>query len=133
MVTCKRRSHRKFLRNEGKRYMATLFDLIAVFFGIYMIGSALKMKRTGEISTIIMTAKEIEKCKDKAGYIAFIYWKEAVFGALFILVGIIGFINSYVVSLGLWLNAIDLLIFLGAFLWFYHELGEARERYVVKF
>ena len=91
------------------------------------------MKRTGEISTIIMTAQEIEKCRDKAGYIAYIYWKEAVFGGLFILVGIMGVINAFVVNLGFWLNAIDLVIFLGAFLWFYHELAEAREKFVTKF
>ena len=113
--------------------MTTIFDLIAVIFGIFMIGSGLNMKRTGEISTIIMTAQEIEKCRDKAGYIAYIYWKEAVFGGLFILVGIMGVINAFVVNRGFWLNAIDLVIFLGAFLWFYHELAEAREKFVTKF
>lgn len=112
--------------------MTSLFDAIAIIFGIYMIGSAFKMKRTGEISPIIMTAAEIEKCKDKAGYIAFIYWKEAVFGALFILVGMIGFIHVYVVDLGLWLNLIDLAILLGAFIWFYQELGKARAKFVTQ-
>lgn len=113
--------------------MVKLFDVIAIIFGIYMIGSALKMKRTGKISPVIMTPQEIEKCKDAAGYIAFIYWKEAVFGGLFILVGIIGCINSWVVDLGLWLNAIDLVIFLGAFVWFYQELGKARAKFVSHF
>lgn len=107
----------------------TIFDAVITIFGLYMIGAAVKMKKTGEISSAVITAEEIRKCKDKKGFIAFIYWKEAVFGALIVLVGILGIINDQVVSLGAF-NIVEMLVFLAAFLWFQSQLRKARERFL---
>lgn len=107
----------------------TIFDAVITIFGVYMIGAALKMKKTGEISSAVITAEEIRKCKDKKGFIAFIYWKEALFGALIVLVGILGIINDQVVSLGAF-NIVEMLVFLAAFLWFQSQLRRARERFL---
>jgi len=65
----------------------------------------------------------------KKEFIAFIYWKEAVFGALIIAVGVLGIINDKVVSLGAF-NVVELLIFLAAFLWFQSQLRKAREQFL---
>lgn len=107
----------------------TIFDAVITIFGVYMIGAAFKMKKTGEISSAVITAEEIRKCKDKKGFIAFIYWKEALFGALIVLVGILGIINDQVVSLGAF-NIVEMLVFLAAFLWFQSQLRRARERFL---
>lgn len=106
-----------------------IFDIVILIFGIYMIGAALKMKKTGEISSAVITAEEIAKCKDKKGFIGFIYWKEAAFGGLVALVGALGIINDKVVSLGAF-NVIEMLIFLAAFIWFQNELRRAREKFL---
>ena len=106
-----------------------IFDVVIAIFGVYMIGAALKMKKTGKISSAVITAEEIARCRNTKGFIAFIYWKEAVFGAVIIAVGILGIINDKVVSLGAF-NVVELLIFLAAFLWFQSQLRKAREQFL---
>lgn len=106
-----------------------IFDIIILVFGAYMILSALKMKKSGKISSTVITSEEIAGCKDKEGFIAFMYWKEALFGGVIVLVGLLGLINDLVVSLGNF-NILEMLIFLGAFLWFQLQLRKAREKYL---
>ncbi len=64
-------------------------------------------------------------------FIAFIYWKEAVFGALIIAV------VSLELSMIKWyrsgVNVVELLIFLAAFLWFQSQLRKAREQFYKRF
>ena len=36
---------------------------------------------------MVIAEEEMKKCKDTAGFIAFIYWREAVFGEIVALVG----------------------------------------------
>ena len=106
-----------------------IFDVVIAIFGVYMIGAALKMKKTGKISSAVITAEEIARCRKTKEFIASIYWKEAVFGALIIAVGVLGIINDKVVSLGAF-NVVELLIFLAAFLWFQSQLRKAREQFL---
>ena len=105
-----------------------IFDVVIAIFGVYMIAAALKMKKTGKISSAVITAEEIARCRKTKEFIAFIYWKEAVF-ALIIAVGVLGIINDKVVSLGAF-NVVELLIFLAAFLWFQSQLRKAREQFL---
>ena len=106
-----------------------IFDVVIAIFGVYMIGAALKMKKTGKISSAVITAEKVATCRKAKQIIAFIYWKEAVFGALIIAVGVLGIINDKVVSLGAF-NVVELLIFLAAFLWFQSQLRKAREQFL---
>ena len=64
-----------------------------------------------------------------AGFIAFIYWREAVFGGIVVLVGLIGIINELTNFLGK-LTLLELVIFLGSFLWFQNSLKTAREKFL---
>lgn len=107
----------------------TIFDAIILVFGIYMVVAGLNMKKTGKISSAVITPEEILKCKDKAGFIDFMYWKEAAFGGLVALVGLLGLINDLVISLGM-LNVVEMIAFLVAFAWFQHQLRAARKLYI---
>lgn len=107
----------------------TIFNVVIAGFGVYMIGVALKMKRTGEISSVVINPEEIARCRDKKGFIAFMYWREAVFGGIVTLTGVLGFINDMVVSLGGFL-IVEMLVFLAAFLWFQTSLRRAREKFL---
>lgn len=107
----------------------TIFDAIITVFGIYMIASAMKMKKNGEISNVILTADESRRCHDKAGFIAFMYWREAVFGSVFILVGLFGLLNDFIISVK-YLNVIGMVIFVAASVWFLREMSKARENYI---
>lgn len=109
-----------------------VFDIVIIGFGLYMIAAGLKMKKTGEISPMVLAEEEMKKCKDKAGFISYIYWKEAVFGAVMIVTGILGLVNELVKSLGKF-SYVELVVFLAVFLWFSRELGTARGKYLSKF
>lgn len=106
----------------------TIFDIIILLFGVYMIGAAFKMKKSGVISSAVITPEEIASCRDKSGFIEFMYWKEAVFGGIVLLVGILGLVNEQLVSLGIF-NIIEMILFVAAFVWFQHQLRVARERF----
>lgn len=106
-----------------------IFDVIIIVFGAYMIFQGLGMKKKGEISSILITPEEILKCKDKKGFISDIYWKEAVFGGVVILVGILGLINDLVCELGV-LNTVRIVGFLVMFLWFQTSLQKARGKFL---
>ena len=103
-----------------------VFDAVILLFGIYMVISSLQMKKSGRINAMVIAE---EKCKDTAGFIAFIYWREAVFGGIVALVGLIGIINELTNFLGK-LTLLELVIFLGSFLWFQNSLKTAREKFL---
>lgn len=106
-----------------------IFDVIILVFGAYMVISALRMKKSGIINSTVISSEEIASCKDTAGFIAYIYWKEALFGGLIMVVGILGIVNTLVISLGVF-NLMEMLIFLAAFIWFQYELRQARKRFL---
>lgn len=107
----------------------TIFNVIIVIFGIYMVIAALKMKKSGEISSAVITREEIAACRDKRGFIDFMYWREAVFGGIVFLMGVLGLINDLVVSLGKF-SLIQMVLFLGAFFWFQYQLRAARKKFL---
>lgn len=107
----------------------TIFDIVIFVFGVYMVGAALKMKKTGEISSMMIAPEEMTRCRDKQGFIDFIYWKEAAFGVLVAIVGALGVVNEQLVSPGS-ANVIEMLVFLAAFVWFQSELRKAREKFL---
>lgn len=110
----------------------TIFDVVIVIFGIYMVAAGLKMKKSGVISAVLVTEKEIAACKDKKGFIDFMYWKEALFGGLVALLGALGLVDSFLVSIAHF-SIVQMLTFLAAFFWFCHELTGAREKFMKKF
>lgn len=106
-----------------------IFNVVILGFGIYMIAAALKMKKTGEISSAVITEEEIAKCKDKQGFVEFMYWREAAFGVMVALVGALGLLDDLVVSLGV-INIIVMVVFLIGFFWFQTGLRKAREKFL---
>lgn len=107
----------------------TIFNAIIVIFGLYMVIAALKMKKSGEISSTVIAQEEIASCRDKNGFIDFMYWREAAFGGIVFLMGVLGLVNDLVISLGKF-SLVQMVLFLGAFFWFQHELGKARRTFL---
>jgi len=103
-----------------------VFDAVILLFGIYMVISSLQMKKSGRINAMVIAEEEMKKCKDTAGFIAFIYWREAVFGGIVALIGIINELTNFLGKLTL----LELVIFLGSFLWFQNSLKTAREKFL---
>lgn len=108
--------------------MMVIFDVIVVLFGVYMVASAFKMNRSGEISSMLVSKEELGKCRDKAAFIGNIYRKEAAFGVIMALVGILNLVDALVISIK-YATIAEMLVFLFAFLWFNRELRDARTDY----
>ena len=106
-----------------------VFDAVILLFGIYMVISSLQMKKSGKINSMVIAEEEMKKCKDAAGFISFIYWREALFGGIVALTGLIGIINELTNFLGK-LTLVELVVFLGSFLWFQNGLKTAREKFL---
>ena len=64
-----------------------VFDVVITLFGLYMVISSFKMKKTGVISSTVVSKQEIMNCKKPEEFIQFMYWKEAIFGAVIMIVG----------------------------------------------
>lgn len=105
-----------------------VFDVVITLFGLYMVISSFKMKKTGVISSTVVSKQEIMNCKKPEEFIQFMYWKEAIFGAVIMTVGVLSLLDELVVTLGI-ANLIEMLVFLGTFIWFTRELRKAREKF----
>lgn len=106
-----------------------IFDVILIVFGLYMIGAAFQMKKQGRISSVMLTPEEITKCKNPTGFITYMYGREVTFGVAVVVMGIFGLLNDLIFELSAY-NVVEMLLFLGAFLWFQGELRKARMNFV---
>ena len=104
-----------------------VFDAVVALFGAYMIGSALHM--SGRINSMVLAQEELKKVKDTKGFIEFLYWREMLFGALVLIVGVLGVLNETVMPIGK-ASILEVIIFLAAFIWFQNSLAKAREKFL---
>lgn len=112
--------------------MMPVLDAVIAIMGVYLIFAGWKMKKTNEISVLLIAEEERKKCKNKERFIQDIYWKEMTFGVVMTIVAVLGFINEFVTKLGKF-NYIELAVFLLVFIWFQHELVAARGKYLSNF
>ena len=106
-----------------------VFDAVVALFGAYMIGSALHMKKSGRINSMVLAQEELKKVKDTKGFIDFLYWREMLFGALVLIVGFLGVLNETVMPIGK-ASILEVIIFLAAFIRFQNTLAKAREKFL---
>lgn len=106
-----------------------VFDAVVALFGAYMIGSALHMKKSGRINSMVLAQEELKKVKDTKGFIEFLYWREMLFGALVLIVGVLGVLNETVMPIGK-ASILEVIIFLAVFIWFQNSLAKAREKFL---
>ena len=104
-------------------------DIVIFAMGIYLSASALRMKHTGKIDSLILAQEEVKKCKKPQDFISFIAWKEAVFGGVLALIGLLSAIGEEVHFPGA-VKYVFLGVFLVTFGWFYVNLKRAREQFL---
>lgn len=125
-------NNKKMRAGKEKMSVMIVFHIVVTAVGLYMTAAGLKMKKTGEISPLLLAEEELKKCKNKKGFISYIYWKEMVLGVVMAAVGLFGLVNELLMELGN-LKYVELVVFLAVFFWFWRELGAAREKYLSKF
>ena len=106
-----------------------VFNVVVALFGAYMIWSALQMKKSGKINSMVLAQEELKKVKDTKGFIEFLYWREMLFGALVLIVGVLGVLNETVMPIGK-ASILEVIIFLAAFIWLQNSLAKAREKFL---
>ncbi len=77
--------------------MNDLIDILCIFCGAYLVYAAIVMKTQGHIIGNVLLKKGADESslKDKDGFINFLFTKVLVVGILWIIGGIINFVNSY--------------------------------------
>lgn len=106
-----------------------IFDVIIAGLGVYLIYSAWQMKRTGEISTVIINSIEIARCKDRKSFIDSIYNQTVIFGMISLVFGLLGCINDTVYPLGKLFDIGGVVVFIVAWLWFTREVRKKKEKF----
>lgn len=107
-----------------------IFGGALVLVGIYLIIQAVKMKKTNELAgNIVLTEEDVLKCKDKKGFIEYIYGREVVTGATVIAIGIALIVKELLPALSVIANGV-ILIALVIILLFFNSLKDARNRFL---
>ena len=107
----------------------TVFDVIMVIFGFYMAAAGVRMKKSGTIGSVMLTGEESAVCRDRDGWIGFMYWRETAFGIILVLAGGSGAANDLFFSAGYW-DYVKMVLFFLSFCWFYSGLLRARRDYL---
>lgn len=111
--------------------LGSMMDAIVFACGIYLLYSTIVMKRTGEIKNGWLISKNINlnKSKDKLGYIEYMYIRYIIFSICTCLFGIVGFYSNYIQAIaGLQLAAT--ILFLIAVIWFTMVSIKATRKYL---
>ena len=107
-----------------------IFGAALVLVGIYLVGQAIKMKKTNEIAgNIVLTEEDVLKCKDKNGFIQYIYGREVLTGIAVIVIGITLVIKELVEVAKLFTNGI-IFVALIIIVCFFYSLKEARSKFL---
>lgn len=109
-----------------------IFDVLLLVFGLYMLYAGQKMKRTGEVSTLIVPESEIQKIRNKKDFISEIYGKMMLFAGIISLYGAYGLITDLIpnipgAAMG---NILGIIIFFAVMIWFFRALTKAKAKYI---
>ena len=86
-----------------------IMDIVITILGCYLFFNAVQMKKTERISAMIVPEQEAAKCKDKKGYIRFVFPRMVIFSVITIITGIAGVIDSKVYPIPYW-NWLEMVI-----------------------
>ena len=107
-----------------------LFGAAIFFIGIYLIVQAVKMNNSKElIGNPILADEDARKCKDKNGFITYIYGREVAAGIAVMILGAALIIREIVVEAVVIANIV-IVITLLVVLFFLYTLGEARKKFL---
>lgn len=107
-----------------------IFGGALILVGIYLILQAVKMKNTNEIAgNIVLSEEEVMKCKDKKGFIGYIYAREVITGVAVIMIGIALIIKELSIITAIIVDGV-IIAALIIILLFFNSLKEARNRFL---
>lgn len=110
-----------------------ILSIIILGSGIYCLYAAYMLKAKGVINKTILLGKDVDvkKCKDKDGYIKYVFPKVLLLGIVALIYAAVDLINGYVVKIAIpWM--IMMVVFLGVLIWFGAVTSKASRRYFGK-
>ena len=113
-----------------------IFDIIVLVLGIYILYQARYMKMNQEVPSLFVAPEEMQRCRNKKGFIQFFYSKAMIFGIVDLIFGLEGIYNDFLSTVNTALpqlndivNDIVLLVFLGVWIWFSIQLRKGKSEF----
>ncbi len=109
----------------------SFMDIIFAGAGVYGLYSAILLKTTGEIKTAFLMNKDVDlkKCRDLEGYKAYVFPRLIVFGAVALLYGGFGLVNTYVMPMPTFLYYFMMVLFFCVLVWFAIQTRNALNKF----
>lgn len=107
----------------------SLIHVLLIIYGAYSLVSAGKMRRNREISQWLLSANELSRIRDTAGFCDAMSMPTFVFGAACIVYGLLSLLNTYYLSNDV-LHLILLAVLLVCIIWYVRSLRNAKKAYL---
>lgn len=104
---------------EGKRMFKFVFGIFFIVLGVYFIYLALRLQTTRDIGLIKNNMVNIDKIKDKDGYIRFNFKLHMLVGIIYIIQGIISILARYFIFMDNVYSFMDIIIIITIFTYVY--------------
>lgn len=106
-----------------------VFDIIILIFGMNALLNALRMKKTGIPSAILIPKQEQPKIKNREAFCEKMYQPTILFGIMICLYGIMDILNNYVIRM-MYVDLISIVCFLIVCAWYVKKLREVKEAHM---
>lgn len=106
-----------------------ILDIVIIGLGIYLICSTINMRSSNKISKMFLAPEELKKIKDTKGFIDYVSPICFIFGAVTIILGILGLVSGMVYEIKYY-NWIEMIVFVVVLIIFSNRFRSAREKYV---
>ncbi|MDE7313965.1 MAG: hypothetical protein K2N87_20485 [Eubacterium sp.] len=106
-----------------------VFDIIILILGADALFSALRMKKTGIPSAILIPKQEQSKIKNREAFCDKMYQPTILFGIMICLYGIMDMLNNYVIRI-MYVDLISIVCFLIVCAWYVKKLREVKEAHM---
>ena len=120
----------------NSKNMMLIFDVIVLVLGVYILYQARFMKVNQEVPSLFVSAQETRHCRNRKGFINFLYSKANIFGVVDIVYGLEGLYddgftawNESLPKVNTAVNIIVLLGFLSVWIWFSVQLRKGKNEF----
>ncbi|MBQ1902378.1 MAG: hypothetical protein II169_07515 [Lachnospiraceae bacterium] len=120
----------------NSKNMMLIFDVIVLVLGVYILYQARFMKVNQEVPSLFVSAQEMRHCRNRKGFINFLYSKANIFGVVDIVYGLEGLYddgftawNESLPKVNTAVNIIVLLGFLSVWIWFSVQLRKGKNEF----
>ena len=114
---------------EGKRMFKFVFGIFFIVLGVYFIYLALRLQTTRDIGLIKNNMVNIDKIKDKDGYIRFNFKLHMLVGIIYIIQGIISILARYFIFMDNVYSFMDIIVIITIFTYVYKITFKATKFY----